>query len=154
MSITNELAALFRRDLAKFAKQIESFPTDELLWQTLPGVINPVGNLALHIEGNLSEFVGRQLGGLPYQRNRDLEFSSKEGTRAELSTRLAKLSESIPAVIEGLNPDQLEKEYPQVVLDRPMSIGEFLIHLYGHLNWHLGQVDYLRRLLTPRCERK
>ena len=147
MSITNELAALFRRDLAKFAKQIESFPTDELLWQTLPGVINPAGNLALHIEGNLSEFVGRQLGGLPYQRNRDLEFSSKEGTRADLSARLTKLSESIPAVIAGLTADQLEKEYPQLVLDRPMSSGEFLIHLYGHLNWHLGQVDYLRRLL-------
>jgi len=147
MSITNELAALFRRDLAKFAKQIESFPTDELLWQILPGVINPAGNLALHIEGNLNEFVGRQLGGLPYQRNRDLEFSSKEGTRAELSARLAKLSECIPAVIEALNPDQLEKEYPQVVVDRPMSTGEFMIHLYGHLNWHLGQVDYLRRLL-------
>jgi uncharacterized damage-inducible protein DinB len=147
MSITNELAALFRRDLAKFAKQIESFPTDELLWQTLPGVINPAGNLALHIEGNLREFVGRQLGGLPYQRNRDLEFSSKEGTRADLSARLAKLSETIPAVIEALSADQLEKEYAQVVLDRPMSTGEFLIHLYGHLNWHLGQVDYLRRLL-------
>ena len=147
MSITNELAVLFSRDLAKFSKQIESFPTDELLWQTLPGVINPAGNLALHIEGNLSEFVGRQLGGLPYQRNRDLEFSSKEGSRAELSARLTKLSESISAVIEALNADQLEKEYPQVVFDRPMSIGEFLIHLYGHLNWHLGQVDYLRRLL-------
>jgi uncharacterized damage-inducible protein DinB len=151
MSITNELAALYRRDLAKFAKQIESFPTDELLWQTLPGVINPAGNLALHIEGNLSEFVGRQLGGLPYQRNRDLEFSSKQGTRADLSARLAKLSESIAAVIEALNADQLEKEYPQVVLDRPMSTGEFLIHLYGHLNWHLGQVDYLRRMITPQA---
>jgi len=150
MSITHELAALFRRDLAKFAKQIKSFPTDELLWQTLLGVINPAGNLALHIEGNLREFVGRQLGGIPYQRNRDLEFSAKEGTRADLSARLAKLSESIPAVIEARNADQLEKEYPRVVLDRPMSIGEFLIHLYGHLNWHLGQVDYLRRLLTPQ----
>jgi len=148
MSITNELAALFRRDLAKFAKQIESFPTDELLWQTLPGVINPAGNLALHIEGNLSEFVGRQLGGLPYQRNRDLEFSSKLGSRADLIARLAKLSESIPAVIEALNADELEKEYPQVVLDRSMSSGEFLIHLYGHLNWHLGQLDYLRRMIT------
>ena len=114
-------------------------------------MINPAGNLALHIEGNLSEFVGRQLGGQPYQRNRDLEFSLKEGTRADLSARLAKLSESIPAVIESLNPDQLEKEYPQVVLDRPMSTGEFLIHLYGHLNWHLGQVDYLRRLITPQA---
>jgi len=151
MSITNELAALFKRDLAKLSKQIESFPTDDLLWQTLPGVINPAGNLALHIEGNLSEFVGRQLGGLPYQRNRDLEFSSKSGTRADLSTRLAKLSESIPAAIEALNVAELEKEYPQLVLDRPMSTGEFLIHLYGHLNWHLGQVDYLRRLLTPQA---
>ena len=134
MSITNELAALFSRDLAKLSKQTESFPTDELLWQTLPGVINSAGNLALHIEGNLSEFVGRQLGGLPYQRNRDLEFSSKSGSRADLSTRLAKLRESIPAVIEALNPDELAKEYPQVVLDHPMSTGEFLIHLYGHLN--------------------
>src|SRR5262250_2462506 len=79
------------------------------------------------------------------------EFSSKAGSRAELSTRLAKLRESIPAVIEGLNTDELEKEYPQIVLDRPMSTGEFLIHLYGHLNWHLGQVDYLRRLLTPQA---
>ena len=95
--------------------------------------------------------MGRQLGGLPYQRNRDLEFSSKSGSRAELIARLAKLSESVPAVIEALNADQLEKEYPQVVLDRPMSTGEFLIHLYGHLNWHLGQVDYLRRLITPQA---
>jgi len=148
MSITSELAALFRRDLAKLSKQIEDFPTDEALWQTLPGVKNAGGNLALHIEGNLSEFVGRQLGGLPYQRNRALEFSSKEGSRAELSARLAKLSESIPAVIEGLTADQLEREYPEIVLGAATSTQEFLVHLYGHLNWHLGQLDYLRRLLT------
>ena len=148
MSITNELAALFRRDLAKLGKQIEAFPSDESLWQTLPGVTNPAGNLALHIEGNLSEFVGRQLGGLPYQRNRPLEFSSREGSRAEISDRLAKLRETIPAVIEGLTADQLEMEYPEVVLDAAMSTQQFLVHLYGHLNWHLGQVDYLRRLLN------
>ena len=94
--------------------------------------------------------MGRQLGGLPYQRNRDLEFSSKEGTRAELSARLTKLSESIPAVIEGLTADQLESEYPEIVLGAATSTQEFLIHLYGHLNWHLGQVDYLRRMLTPQ----
>jgi hypothetical protein len=148
MSITIDLAALFRRDLAKFSKQIETFPTDEALWQTLPGVTNAGGNLALHIEGNLREFVGRQLGGLPYQRNRPLEFSSREGSRAELSARLAKVSESIPAAIEKLTADQLESEYPEVVLDRATSTQEFLVHLYGHLNWHLGQVDYLRRMLN------
>jgi hypothetical protein len=148
MSITSELAALFSRDLGKLSQQIEDFPTDEALWQTLPGVKNAGGNLALHIEGNLSEFVGRQLGGLPYKRNRDLEFSSREGSRAELSVRLAKLRESIPAVIEGLTADQLAREYPEIVLGAATSTQEFLVHLYGHLNWHLGQLDYLRRLLT------
>ena len=147
MSITSELGSLFGRDLAKLGQQIEAFPTDEALWQTLPGVMNSAGNLALHIEGNLREFVGRQLGNLPYERNRQLEFSSKGASRAELSTRLAELSRSIPTVIKELSAEQMEREYPEVVLGAATSTQEFLIHLYGHLNWHLGQVDYLRRIL-------
>lgn len=147
MSITKDLAFLFRRDLAKLSQQIEAFPTDEALWQTLPGVTNSAGNLALHLEGNLREFVGRQLGGLPYERKRDLEFSSKGASKAELSTRLEELRQTIPSVIEGLSTEQMEREYPEVVLGAATSTQEFLIHLYGHLNWHLGQVDYLRRIL-------
>jgi hypothetical protein len=147
MSITSDLAALFGRDLAKLSQQIEAFPTDEALWQTLPGVTNPAGNLALHIEGNLREFVGRQLGNLPYERRRELEFSSKGGSRDELSTRLAELTRSIPSIIEALSSEQMKMEYPEVVLGAATSTQEFLIHLYGHLNWHLGQVDYLRRIL-------
>jgi hypothetical protein len=148
VSITNDLAALFRRDLSKLAQQIEAFPNDETLWQTLPGVTNSAGNLALHLEGNLREFIGRQLGKLPYSRKRDLEFSLKGIRKEELSTRLAELQLSIPSIIGELSSEQMEMEYPQVVLERAMSTREFLIHLYGHLNWHLGQVDYLRRVLT------
>lgn len=147
MSITSDLGSLFGRDLAKLIKQIEAFPTDEALWQTLPGVMNAAGNLALHIEGNLREFVGRQLGNLPYERKRELEFSSKGASRAELSKRLAELRQTIPSVIEELSAEQMEMEYPEVVLGAATSTREFLIHLYGHLNWHLGQVDYLRRIL-------
>jgi hypothetical protein len=66
-----DLAHLFRRD-EKLKQQVEAFPNDELLWQTLPGVTNAAGNLALHIEGNLREYVERQ-----YRRNRELEFSAK-----------------------------------------------------------------------------
>lgn len=147
MSITSDLRFLFDRDLGKLSQQIESFPNDEALWQTLPGVTNAAGNLALHIEGNLREYVGRQLGNLPYQRKRDLEFSSKGLSRAELSTRLAELRRSIPTVIEELSAEQMEMEYPEVVLGTPISTQQFLIHLHGHLNWHLGQVDYLRRIM-------
>jgi uncharacterized damage-inducible protein DinB len=148
MSTANELASLFRRDLGKLDKQIEAFPNNDALWQTVPGVLNSAGNLALHIEGNLREFVGRQLGNLPYQRNRELEFSARGLSKDELSARLAELKESIPTVIAELSAEQMEKEYPQVVLEAAMTTREFLIHLYGHLNWHLGQVDYLRRILN------
>ena len=110
--------------------------------------MNAAGNLALHIEGNLREFVGRQLGNLSYERKRELEFSSKGASRDELCKRLAELRLSIPSVIEGLSAEEMEMEYPEVVLGAATSTQEFLIHLYGHLNWHLGQVDYLRRILV------
>jgi len=148
MSTAGDLAFLFSRDLTRLGKQIEAFPNDESLWQTLPGVLNPAGNLALHIEGNLREFVGRQLGQLPYKRNRELEFSLRGMSRRELGARIAELRESIPAVIQDLSAEQLEMEYPEVVLEVATTTRQFLIHLYGHLNWHLGQIDYLRRILV------
>jgi len=148
MSTSGDLAFLFSRDLTRLGKQIEAFPNDETLWQTLPGVLNPAGNLALHIEGNLREFVGRQLGQLPYKRNRELEFSLRGMSRLELGARVAELRESIPAVIRDLSAEQMEMEYPEVVLEVATTTRQFLIHLYGHLNWHLGQIDYLRRILV------
>ena len=147
MSTATELASLFTRDLNRLRKQIASFSNDEALWQTLPGVINPAGNLALHLEGNLREYVGRQLGQQPYNRTRDLEFSLKGLSRDEVGSRLEELSQTIPSIIERLSLDQMEMEYPQVVLDVAMTTQQFLFHLYGHLNWHLGQMDYLRRVL-------
>lgn len=148
MSTSQDLAHLFHRDLEKLHQQIGFFPTDEALWQTLPGVKNSAGNLALHLEGNLREYVGRQLGNLPYSRNRPLEFSATGLSRRELSARIAELKETIPSVIEALTSQQLEVQYPTIVLEAAMPTQELLIHLYGHLNWHLGQIDYLRRMLT------
>jgi hypothetical protein len=147
MTMTSDLAFLFRRDLQRLKQQVEAFPNDELLWQTLPGVTNAAGNLALHIEGNLREYVGRHLGKRPYRRNRELEFSAKGMSRHELGTRIEELGRSIPDVIEQLSSEQMDIEYPEIVLQAATSTKQFLIHLYGHLNWHLGQIDYLRRLL-------
>jgi hypothetical protein len=148
MTAVKDLAPLFRRDLTRMGQQIEAFPNDEALWQTIPGITNAAGNLALHIEGNLREYVGRQLGNLPYKRTRDLEFNSKGISRSELGTRIAELRRSSPDVIEKLSSEQMEMEYPEMVLGVAISTQGFLFSLYGHLNWHLGQIDYLRRALT------
>jgi hypothetical protein len=148
MSTAIDLAALFYRDLSRLVQEIEAFPNDEVLWQTLPGVTNSAGNLALHIEGNLREYIGRQLGKLAYSRKRSLEFSLKGIRREELSSRIAELKHLIPSIVEDLSSDQMKMEYPEVVLEVATSTEKFLMHLYGHLNWHLGQVDYLRRVIT------
>jgi hypothetical protein len=142
------LADLFRRDLSRWIQQIEAFPSDEMLWRTPPGIANSAGNLVLHIEGNLREYIGRQLGELGYNRNRPLEFTAKGNQREDLVGRLEEVRLLIPPVIASLSWEGMEKEYPEVVLGKALSTHAFLIHLYGHLNWHLGQVDHLRRTLS------
>lgn len=142
------LARLFHRDLSRLIQQMDAFPDDETLWRRLPGITNSAGNLVLHIEGNLREYIGRQIGGLPHRRVRELEFSLNGLTREALKASMEEVKDVIPAIVGGLSPEQLEREYPEVVLEIPLSTQDFLIHLYGHLNWHLGQVDYLRRALT------
>ena len=145
---TLELANLFRRDLRRLQHQLEAIPGEDLLWRTLPGITNSAGTLALHLEGNLREYIGRVLGGLPYIRARELEFSTCGLPAADLLARIKPLQQAIPGVVEQLSPEDLAREYPLLVLERPLSTETFLIHLYGHLNRHLGQIEYLRRVLT------
>jgi len=148
MAFSLELAEIFRRDLTRLAQQMEAFPEDGLLWEVVPGVTNSAGNLALHLEGNLREFIGRILGGQEYVRVREREFADSGVSRAELQARALRLAEEIPAAIAGLSAEKLAEAYPVVVLGKPLSVQQFLIHLSGHFNYHLGQIDYLRRVLT------
>jgi uncharacterized damage-inducible protein DinB len=148
MSIQSELAALFRRDLTKVIQQLQTFPEGQALWQLVPGVTNSAGNLALHLEGNLREFIGRQLGDAPYQRRREQEFAMKGVSAADLIARLEDVAELIPRVVSSLSDEVLAAPYPSQVVGGYASTQQFLLHLLGHLNYHLGQIDYLRRFLT------
>jgi len=148
VNLATSLALLFARDLTRLAQEIEAFPDDATLWRTPPGVTNPAGTLVLHLEGNLREYVGRILGGHPYERDRPKEFALRDVSREELLARIAALKELICPTISALTSEQLENEYPFVVLEKPMTVQQFVIHLYGHLSWHLGQIDSTRRVLT------
>lgn len=146
--LSTDLAALYARDLIRLRQEVEAFPDTETLWRTAPGVTNVAGTLALHLEGNLREFVGRQLGQIAYTRNRPLEFSARGVERDEILARLEGVGEMVPRVIAGLSADVLQANYPEEVYGAPLSTQQFLIHLNGHLNYHLGQIDYLRRVNT------
>ncbi len=147
MSISIDLAALYRRDLARLARQLDAFD-DAHLWQTLPGVTNSAGNLMLHLSGNLRAFIGLPLGGVAYVRDRPREFSAADVPRAELAADLAELATLIPDVLDAVPAERWDALYPENVFGTPLSNRNFVIHLYGHLNYHLGQIDYLRRVLS------
>jgi uncharacterized damage-inducible protein DinB len=148
MPIAEELAALFRRDLTRLAQQLPAFANPDTIWQCAPGITNSAGNLMLHLEGNLREYVGRQLGGVQYSRDREQEFAAKGTAVAELEARIEEIARVVPSVIEQLSDAQMHTAFPENPLGSVVSTQQFLIHLYGHLSYHLGQIDYLRRILT------
>lgn len=147
MGFAHELAALFRRDLTRLVQELEATP-QEHLWSTLPGTGNSVGNLAMHLEGNLREYIGRQLGKVAYRRERPREFSSRDVAKEELMRRLREVESLIPAILAGLEAEAWETVYPEKIFGVPLSTQQTVLSLYAHLNYHLGQIDYLRRILT------
>lgn len=145
--MTEPLAGLFRRDLARLVQELRAFPDDATLWRTVPGVTNSAGNLTLHLEGNLREYIGRLLGGIAYTRDRAHEFGARGLTGAELIARVEVVAAMTPGVIASLTPDVLDGPYPDVP-GALQPTKHFLLSLYGHFSYHLGQIGYLRRILT------
>jgi len=142
------LKELFQRDLEKLTSEIEAYKNEDDLWKIAPGISNSAGNLALHLIGNLKHFLGAVLGKNGYVRNRDGEFNDKGIPKQQLISDLKETQAIVSGVINHLSNDDLEATYPVEVFGKPMKTGYFLIHLYGHLNYHLGQVNYHRRLLS------
>jgi len=81
--------------LTRLIQELEAFPNDETLWARAPGVKNSAGNLVLHLEGNLREYVGRQLGGVAYSRARDQEFALAGISRGDLVRRMEEVKELV-----------------------------------------------------------
>jgi uncharacterized damage-inducible protein DinB len=148
VSLATDLAALFRRDLTRLAQELRAFPEDGPLWVKPTGINNSIGTLVLHIEANLRDYIGLQLGGVPYTRQREREFSETGLGIDDLRARADSLASTIPEVLACLSEADLGGMYSKKAWSSPVSMAQFLIHLHGHLNYHLGQIDYLRRILT------
>ncbi|MGG7552255.1 DinB family protein [Chryseobacterium arthrosphaerae] len=145
--ITESLQSLYKRDLNKLKTEIEAYQKEENIWKTDKNISNSAGNLCLHLIGNLNHFIGAQLGNTGYIRHRELEFSLKDIPQAELTEKIEATATMIDTVLSQLSDEDLKKEYPLVVFEDKMTTGYFLIHLVTHLDYHLGQINYHRRLL-------
>lgn len=142
------LKRILLRDLDTLRREIQAYAREDDLWTVPPGIQNSAGTLARHAAGNLQHFVGAQLGGTGYVRDRDAEFAPRTVPRRELEADLAQAMQAVRATLDGLSPDRLAETYPLEVGGVRVSTGTFLVHLATHLAYHLGQVDYHRRLVT------
>lgn len=141
------LKSLYTRDLNKLRTEILSYNNEKAIWSVDKNISNSAGNLCLHLVGNLNHFIGTVLGNSGYVRNRDLEFSLKNIPRPELIEKIDRTLDIVTKTLDKLDEDDLKKEYPLVVFESKMSTEYFLIHLLSHLDYHLGQINYHRRLL-------
>lgn len=144
--VTESLIKIFERDLQKLEDEIGLFPSNDLLWNIRGEIKNSSGNLCLHICGNLQYYIGAILGGTDYKRNRELEFSSKGLEKNELVAEIQKARKAVITTLGKLDAFSLEQEYPMQVFNYSMTTTFFMIHLASHLNYHLGQINYHRRL--------
>ena len=150
MTLGESFAFILDRDLGRVAEQIQAYPDDATLWTVVPGTLNSGGTLALHLAGNLEHFIGAVLGKTDYVRDRDAEFGDRDVPRSEILRRIEACRANVRSALQAMTDDDVMAPYPGT---SPRGLGEenahtFLLHLTAHFSWHLGQLDYHRRMLS------
>lgn len=141
------IADLYERDLNKLCNEISQFKKERDIWKTKGDIKNSAGNLTLHLLGNLNHFIGRTLGHTDYIRKREEEFSIKDVPREKLISDINQLKDVIKNTLPMISEEQMKSEFPMKIGDQVFTTETLLIFLLAHFNYHLGQVNYLRRML-------
>jgi hypothetical protein len=145
--IKDTLKELIIRDLEKLKQEIQAYQHEEKIWYIEKSILNSAGNLCLHLVGNLNAYIGAEFGKTGYVRNRADEFALKDVPRAELAEKIENTITMIGKTFEMISEEQLNEKYPAVIFVKDATTGYFFVHLAMHLGYHLGQINYHRRLL-------
>lgn len=146
--MNDSINAVMQRHLKQLKKEINGYANEDDLWKLDGEILNSTGTLCLHLCGNLQYFVGAVLGQSNYIRERDKEFSLRDIPADDLLTLIDTTMEVVSKTLNNLSEETLKGDYPQQIFGEPMTTEFFLIHLTSHLGYHLGQINYHRRLLA------
>jgi hypothetical protein len=142
------LLEIFERDLNKLKDEINLYKDENSLWIVKDGISNSAGNLCLHLIGNLNHFIGAVLGNTGYVRNREKEFSAKNLPRKELNIEIEKIIDIVNKTLNNLSEKDFESDFPLEKHGKNVKTDFMLLHLLTHFNYHLGQINYHRRLIS------
>ena len=141
------------RKLRQFMERIAAcveLLTEEQVWQRAGPEANAVGNLLLHLAGNVRQWILTGIDGQPDTRVRDQEFAEKGGIgKAELLANLAQAVAAGTEVLERLADEKLV-QIVTVQMHYKVSNLEVVYHVVEHFGQHTGQVIYASKALTSR----
>ncbi|HEY8660663.1 MAG TPA: DUF1572 family protein [Hanamia sp.] len=137
----------FERDMKKLSEEINLYKNENDLLKIKEGISNSAGNITLHLIGNLNHFIGKTLANTNYIRERDKEFYLKNVSRKKLTDEINNISTIIKNTLPELSNEDLKKDFPIKINDKVFSTENLLVYLLAHLNYHLGQVNYHRRMI-------
>lgn len=141
------LITLYQRDLNKLKEELNAYANEADIWKVQDGISNSAGNLSLHITGNLNHFIGATLGNTGYVRERDKEFSLKDIPRSEILSSIDNTIAVIQQTLGTMTDEDFRKPFPLPLPNMDNSTGFMLVNLIAHLDYHLGQINYHRRLI-------
>jgi hypothetical protein len=123
--------------------------TEEQIWTRGAESENAVGNLVLHLSGNVRQWIVAGVGGRPDTRQRDAEFAARgELAAASLREHLGGVVEEAARVIETLAPERLCE--PLVVQGYNVTVLEAIYAVVEHFSGHTGQIIYATKLFTGK----
>jgi uncharacterized damage-inducible protein DinB len=120
--------------------------SDEQIWARGTESENAIGNLVLHLGGNIRQWIVSAVGDRPDNRQRDAEFAARAGLGpAELAAHLRSVIDEATATIEALPPESLTRRLKIQSYD--VTALEAIYHAVEHFSGHTGQIIYATKLL-------
>lgn len=145
-----ELSRYYLADeyLPKIKRAITDLSQEELWWRPHE-TSNSVGNLLLHLTGNLRQWIQSGLGGETDRRARQEEFDARDGPSGEeLLTRLTSAVEGASVVLQSLDPSILLES--RTIQGRSVQVMRAIYHVVEHFAMHTGQILLLAKQFTGR----
>jgi uncharacterized damage-inducible protein DinB len=132
---------------SKLRLAVDAIPAERLWWRPNEES-NSVGNLLLHLTGNIRQWIVSGVGGAPVSRNRAQEFAARNGPPVtELVANLERALGEVDAVLAALAPGQLLER--RTIQGRDVTVLEAVLHVVEHFSMHLGQIVLIAKLHAP-----
>ena len=136
---------LYTREIDNLHKEISAFTEERKLWTISGEIKNSPGNLCVHLIGNVNHFIGAVIGKNGYVRNRDAEFSAKNISKQKLLEDIASAKTVVEEVLGRVDAGEMQKDFPVELFGKKST--EYMLSFFlAHFTYHLGQINYFRRL--------